>query len=428
MNRRLTLLALASLVYPCAQSQEPDPGEYLGFVTRAASGSDFDLNGAHVLCGPNTKIKPTSLGSPDKGCLQSTPYIGEQLFILGPWDSSMNGIVAKRITIENQKFGDISGSAVIDSLPPRNSEDKSQILVRADGYLIRITSNTATTFDPALHSLTDVQPGVWIEYKGTWLKDGFVVAKEAKLTPNQVSHGEEKLREKKDYDPASVPADSKQSLLSKGIIGIDPKQIPPYFDEAKQARIDAIGQKLIPAYQRDLPDSDTAKINFRFQLIDGQRLHNALTLPSGVILIPFQILDRLQNDSQLAAVLADNIATALEKQDYRLMSPRRSFRASEIAADVAGSFVPFGSIPAIPLGMRADDLKHKAEDQSGRVSLGLLHDAGYDIDEAPKAWWLLSADKPQPLVQLALPDRAAHLYQILGKTWHNPEAAAAPVH
>ncbi len=78
-----------------------------------------------------------------------------------------------------------------------------------------------------------------------------------------------------------------------------------------QARVDAIGATLVAKYQRDLPDADETKINFRFQLIDNKKWHDAVALPSGIILIPHQVVERLQNDSQLATVLADNIATVL---------------------------------------------------------------------------------------------------------------------
>ena len=88
-----------------------------------------------------------------------------------------------------------------------------------------------------------------------------------------------------------------------------------------QARIDRIGSSLIPVYQRNLPDADPVKIPFKFQLIDATNWKDALTLPTGIILIPFELIERLQNDSQVATLLADNMAVALEKQNYPMFRP-----------------------------------------------------------------------------------------------------------
>jgi hypothetical protein len=59
------------------------------------------------------------------------------------------------------------------------------------------------------------------------------------------------------------------------------------------------------------------------------------------------------------------------------------------------------------------------------VALGLMHDAGFDIYQAPVAWWLLSRKKAAPFQDMPMPRRAAYLYQILGQNWSN-QAAAKP--
>jgi hypothetical protein len=55
--------------------------------------------------------------------------------------------------------------------------------------------------------------------------------------------------------------------------------------------------------------------------------------------------------------------------------------------------------------------------QSGCVSLSLLHDAGYDVQQAPLAWWLLAPKKPKDITDVPLPRRAEYLYRIIGETW-----------
>ena len=73
-------------------------------------------------------------------------------------------------------------------------------------------------------------------------------------------------------------------------------------------------------------------------------------------------------------------------------------------------------------GIAAHEIVTKTEEQSGRVSLGLLHDAGFDIDQAPVAWWLLASNKPEPTSRISMPHRAAYIYRALGENWHNPNA------
>jgi predicted Zn-dependent protease len=150
-----------------------------------------------------------------------------------------------------------------------------------------------------------------------------------------------------------------------------------------QERVDRIGNSLIPAYQRDLPADDPTKVDLRFQVVDGAKRRDAMTLSNGIVLIPEQLVVRLESDAQLAAVLADNIACALEKQDLRAIPARRALTASDVSLWAGGAFVPgLGLAPVVTDGVTKSQMQRHAEEQSGRVSLVLLRQAGYDITEA----------------------------------------------
>ena len=203
--------------------------------------------------------------------------------------------------------------------------------------------------------------------------------------------------------------------------GCDPQNFPPYRNAEMQARIEKIGNRLVPTYQRALADSDPAKIDFRFQLIDTKLFRDALGLPGGTVLVPHQVVERLQNDSQLAAVLADGIARALERQQYR--TDRKIMTANALAMGAA--FVPVAGLFMADAGA---NIRTIAMEQRDRVSLVLMHDASYDVDEAPTAWWLLASGKPKPLSKIIEPERAIYLQSILDAIWHNPAANAALAH
>ena len=409
-----------------------------GYVTRAASGSDFDVNAIHILCG-GAKHGPLEsihgILAPAVGCPADAPFVGEDLYIYGVRNEKANSIIATRIE-SHRPFLEVEGSAVIDAAPAQEAADAQapSLLVRADGYRIRITHETKIEWISPFKSLADVEAGDWIKYKGKQDAAGVVVAASVRIGPNVIGGGEEKLRSGKEYDPSAVPAGTKQNVLEdtfaggcRGLYvgGCDPKKFPPFRDTEMQARIEKIGNSLVPAYQHALPDSDPAKIDFRFQLIDTNLFREALTLPNGIVLVPHQVVERLQNDSQLAAVLADAMARALERQEYRAEGKQKV----AIAAAFAGAFVPLAGPGIAGEGASGEmQILMKEMEQRDRVSLALLNSAGYDIDQAPMAWWLLATGKQKPLTEINLPTRAAYLYSILGATWHNPAASALQVH
>jgi len=407
-----------------------------GYVTRAASGSDFDVNGYRVVCtGVKRGAIETTQGARVSavGCPSAPPFVGEAVVLFGRWNKASRSVDATHIDLQDLQFHASSGSAVIDAAPDHGAlgAQAPGLTVRADGLQIRITANTKIDWIPPLQSLADVKAGDWIKYKGRLDTTGTLVAESAEIGPNTIASGEEKLRAGKEYDASAIPADARQNYLKYAFVGSftgqpwDPKKFPPFQDAAMQERLDTIGNSLVPAYQRALPDSDPAKINFRFQLIDTKLMRDALTLPNGIILVPHQVVERMQNDSQLAAVLADAIARALERQEYRTA---RKIKAGN-AASLAVMFVPYAG-PVISSEGESGVMRiiiHEQQ-QSGRVSLVLLHDAQYDIDQAPMAWWLLAPRKPKPFSEIGMPDRAAYLYGVLGETWHNPAAGSPQAH
>jgi hypothetical protein len=272
--------------------------------------------------------------------------------------------------------------------------------------------------------VSEVQTNVWITFHGKQRSDGVVVADEASFAKNTISRGEGHLRKNSEYDPAAVAP--KQSGVRKAPSGIDPKQIPPYRDETMQARVKAIGERLVPAYQHDLPQGEETKIDFRFQVIDNAKWRDAATFENGIILVPRQIVERMQNDSQLAAILADNIACALEKQPLHVNTEGDKMFAAEAVGEGLGFIVPGAGIASeMALGPTASRLQRLHEEQSGRVGLALMKDAGYDITQAPLAWWLMAPKKPQDIADIPLPERAEYLYQVLGEVYAPPSTPPA---
>ncbi len=395
--------------------QESPYISFSGYVTRVFSSNDFDVNGFRVLLRPKARLELKSGKHKWKiAPADLRPYFGQAVEVYGKVDKSKVTVTAITLTLSAPVPHEVDGFGIIDSVLT-GSDPKTEHLLRADGYRVLISPRTAVAFNPPLDASTAYRPNVWMSFHGSIRADGIVEADQATLQANTAVPAEETFRNKMDYDPKSV--NPKQSGLSKAFLPFDPKKLPPYIDDAMQSRLNAIGEKLIPRYMRDLPDTDPGKINFRFQLVDKDDWHDAMPLPSGIILVPHQVVKRTQNDSQLATVLADNIAAVLEEQAWRDQPALQKKRAAYLSGTAGGLFVPgLGLGTYVSTGLVGSKIEQHREEQRGRVSLGLVKDAGYDIHQAPLAW--LRLERADGDVSPFLPRRAAYLYKMLGEMWN----------
>ena len=426
LPRAALLLCLTSLLPPFALAGDAVP-LLSGYVTAVDSSGGFDVEGRHIHLAPNAEFQTRQNNRDTTTKAPSVFYLGQPLDIYGRLDPSKTGIDATRIVIQPPEPAAVDGTAIIDLIPPPLHSSPGLQLVRADGYLLRISPHTALTLAPPLAPGSPLTTNQWIQYRGTQQPDGIVDVAEATVWPNVVEKREDHLRTRTEYDPAAVSPSSHQGSLSKAFLGPNVRKMPPHADSAMLERVQRIGNALIPAFQRNLPDSDPTKIHFRFEVIDSLQWRDAVNLPNGIVVIPYQVVDRLQSDSQLATVLADNIAEALEKDQLRNIPAAHRMTAAQLGGDVAGAFVPGLGVVAWAANRQVGKhIQSMRLQQSGRVSLCLLHDAGFDLAEAPTAWWLLNPKKPQPIEKTPLPERAANLYLSLGTTWRQTLASGSP--
>ncbi len=335
--------------------------------------------------------------------------------VWGHWNKKTHELTATSVVQVAPSIAEVRGGAMIDLVVPAKAPER---ILRADGYSLHLTPETILNFNAPVTSLADLTTNIWIEYRGVQQVDGSVTVNAAEVWPNTVPKDEDKLRTKNEFEPANVDEGDKQSGASKFFHGVNARKLPAHHDPELQAKIERIGESLIPAYQKALVKSDPTRIHFRFQIVDTDHFRDAVTFANGIILVPWPAIGRLQNDSQIAAVLADNIACALEKQQILHQPAAHALTAASWAGLAAGLVVPGASIAT---GITTASLERHAQTmslrQSGRVSLALMHDAGYDIHEAPVAWRLLDPKKPESIDKAEIPDRADYLYAFLGETW-----------
>lgn len=435
MRHLRSLPALFALACPLIHAEQ---SVTIGYVTAITSPSGFDVNGLHIAVADRTALflshgDVTAEAKWTPISVLPQLYLGEEVEVLGDMDRRTRGIPAIKIIASEPAPGRVSGSGVIDLIA---SDATGTPLVRADGYLLELPAKENLTFLAPLKSPADLRTNLWIKYRGTQRPDGVVEVEKAEISPNLAKHSEERRRSRNEYDPEAVdPADA-QGTAAKFLNGADPRRIPPFHDDAMQARIDRIGNSLIPAFQKALPATDPTRIDFRFFLIDDPKRRGAWPLASGIILIPEQVVVRCANDSQIAAILADSIAEILEKQPLSEFANGHKLKTVGLAGQAAGLFIPGVSAAGLATGgastaweaghMNSNDPMRETHQQSARVSLCLMHDAGYDLTEAPKAWWMLAAKSPADPLPKYMPDRTVFLYEGLGTTWHIEGAKKPP--
>lgn len=385
-----------------------------GEVTAVEPPNAFDVAGYHIMLSEKTEFFSYYHSKKSASELRDLIAAGTIVQVFGSREHSSQTITATRVTVRDEVDRRISGLGVID----RVITPGSQPVYRADGYFLRLNPATEIRFSGGLTAPSDVVPGVWVRFEGTRSETGEVVLTQAEFFKPKLS------RPKPDPDVSleqvtAIPRDSLIDFDGGLHTGRNKHRMedaggecgwyPVPQEPAMQARLRAIGRRLIPQYQRDFASNDAAKIPFRFYVVDEPHLRSDLGCSEGLVLVPAAVMDRLHNDDQLAAVLADGIAANLQRQRARLVLGLGWLKAAEVASYVAIS-------PAGIVGTKLieHNVLRKLEDERGRIALGLMSDAGFDPWQAPEAWRLLAPGQlPKNPAKLKYPARSEYQLEIL---------------
>ena len=162
--------------------------------------------------------------------------------------------------------------------------------------------------------------------------------------------------------------------------------------KALQTRVRSIGERVIPAYQKVMSPNNPSKIRYEFYAVDDKKLRTDLCPSIGLILVPKQAVQRLQNDDQLAALLADGIAYNMQRQAARNEEVARTMLGPAMAANIMLQGIPvLDIVPIFTLNKVQKEIYLEQFEERGRISLGLLADAGYDPWQVPETWRLLQS-------------------------------------
>lgn len=239
-----------------------------------------------------------------------------------------------------------------------------------------------------LTSLADIGPGVIMTYEGKEQPNGSVLTSKVTFVRNEQEKGEKRLwKGLKVKEKASDFTSGKPGELR---VGSDKYKVLP--NQEVQDYVKRIGQSLIPAYQRSLPSDDPNKIPFQFAVI-MRKGFNASAYPNGVVIIHDDVFKIIENEAQLAAILSHEIAHATQEHVYRQLQHNKKRRqAIAIAAIFAAAMGYYGISNVLDLVNVAmvSGYGRTMENQSDRLGLQYMTDAGYDPRESPRVWKLVT--------------------------------------
>jgi hypothetical protein len=264
-----------------------------GYVTDLRSSTDFDIEDYRILRDQEFALDFEN-ASPDVAFHLADIRVGVELEIRGTLDEENGELRAKAIKVDLEQFRTIEQTAFVSARP-----EGIQLLdgswageLRADGQIIRVTSATAVVFKPTkrekklaertkktaaaeeeeeitepLKSLDQVTVGMAMTYEGKRDREtGKILAQRIEFSNNDLEDGESRMW-KSLKTTVKAPQGLKQGELK--IDNVGKYRLLP--DATVQAYIAKIGQRLIPAYQRELPSDDPRRIPFQFHVVRDNR-------------------------------------------------------------------------------------------------------------------------------------------------------------
>lgn len=388
-----------------------------GYVTHLDPPASFKLNQQQVVTTRSTSLIIGGAGPSNEEIFHLYSLSpGTHVSVSGTEDKQTHAITAKRITIfAGGSLAHVSGVGNEDRAPALSQDGTGwHGTVYADGYALVVDPKTKINLPQSTSDPNQWNHDVWIAYKAKRQDDGSLLAAQLDFIPDKNVADEQDYRNSNDFKIELPDYDKKEP--GKVHFFLQTYHILP--DRNLQEAINAFGQKLVPAWQRSLPDSDPAKIHFRFFVLEKPRgIERTMSNDSGTVLIPSQVIVKLQNEAQLASLLSADIAGTLEKDVYRSRSRKHTQEALDIAL-LSASFIP-SPVALIP-GSSINDAAFSAEywtpltEHECRVGLRYLIAAGYDPREAPIALQRISEKHPDAKPGKALPASANYVDAELG--------------
>ncbi|MBS1805028.1 MAG: hypothetical protein JST28_16840 [Acidobacteria bacterium] len=364
-----------------------------GYITATNLPDSFDVDDQHIILQRLTgfRLKGAKPETSDES-LRSRLQTGAYVSVLGK--TSHKKRIADVVVFRPDWNEEISGLGPVNSVVEAGAER----VFRADGFTIRVPSSAETSFRGEVHSLDDVGAGTWLHYKGKLDSHGVLIAASADFMSMKPGKPVEVVNGKDDYKISFFPPDFAGHVDGR----VKPGRMTSWHvvpaDRALYDRLQRIGSRLIPPFQRELADDDPRKIRLQIYAVDGNDMRSFMCAPrGGLIFFPKHLIDRMQRDDQLAAALAMPIAFLLQRQGIGKEMREWPAVRDQLTTAAFYAAIPFsGALALDMMGALPDhNIAVRAQQQVGRIAISLTADAGYDPWQAPEAFRLLAAKRSE---------------------------------
>jgi len=247
-----------------------------GYVTAVQTPEGFDVEDKHILLQPLTgfRLKGGDSATSDDS-LRKELRPGAYVWVLGKMKNKKP--VADAVLFREDWNQQISGLGPVNSLVEAGGER----VFRADGYTIQVPTSATTTFRGDVHKLDEVGAGTWLHYKGKPDSRGVIVASSADFLSTKPGKPVEVVNGLDDYKLPFFPPDFKRHVDGR----MKPGRLKSWrtvpADQALDDRLQRLGTKLIPPFQRSLADDDPRKIPFLFYAVDDDDMRTFICAPRG---------------------------------------------------------------------------------------------------------------------------------------------------
>lgn len=354
-----------------------------GYVTRIVSSSEFEIGNVSVATTGATKMgfwngKSNLIGPADLNDLR----VGHIVHVTGERRNKLFTATMIRVQIEDGT--QIEDTALLEKayvLAPAGKGYKGLLWIA--GYPVQVMPTThlegpdKKAFSPDL-----VAPNTWVTFKARYTREG-ILADSLSFAPNRTDENERKYRDKRQFRFTEPDyANNKPGQIQ---VPLAPDVFIP-ADKELQEYVQHLGESLVPAFQKQLPDDDPEKMHFRFFVTDHSRgMLDTFGTPGGDIFVPGRVLLRARNESQVAFELANAIAWMLQRQQFQHAGRFAVHGALDSPAMLALLFTPAGLPASLATGVNAVSYKSlvdRLNRRADRIALVYLEDQSYDLREA----------------------------------------------
>lgn len=405
-----------------------------GYITNLISPNSFEIDEMKVTKDDSIVLDFENQNK-DVSFKKEDVRVGTEIEVQGLLNEETDELTATKVTIDLEQFRKLKNTTVLtrDPVGIEKLENGWQGIFWADGRRIRIEPATQVLFElnksekkeaaglsknkketnkkeegkkqenkeqseeaenefsnsEPLKLISDVKAGMFATYEGVEQSDGTVLASRIVFTKNELEKAEGKFWE-------SLSIKEKAANFAEGNPGeLKIEQIGKYKllpNKEVQDYVQRIGESLIPAHQKQLSADDPQKIPFKFYVVSDKQA-NAFATANGIIVVNSGMIALLENEAQLAAVLAHEISHATQEHTWRQLNKDKGKRtALAVGGIAAAAFGLYGVTDILQLTLAAmqNGYNRRLENQADRIGLEYLAAAGYDPREAPRVWKLMA--------------------------------------